>query len=88
MPDDENEPEEIVLSVYLEKLRDALQCYDELLTSDEREVIRRKYYLEQSNSFIAIQLHTTIEKINRIESTALRKYREPHRGVDLRLFLT
>ncbi len=72
--------------VYLEQLRRELEKCNAYLTEQERRVIRERYYNRKTLEETGADMEISRERVHSIETSAMRKYRQPHRGVNLRQF--
>lgn len=72
--------------IYLEQLRQELDKCNAYLTEQERQVIHIRYYHNKTLEETGACLGISRERVHSIETSAIRKYRQPHRGVNLRQF--
>ncbi len=72
--------------VYVEQLRQEIEKCNAYLTEQERQVIHARYYDRKTLDETGADMGISRERVHSIETSAMRKYRHPHRGVNLRQF--
>lgn len=72
--------------VYIEQLRHEIEKCNAYLTEQERQVIHARYYDRRTLEETGADMGLSRERVHSIETSAMRKYRQPHKGVNLRQF--